>query len=57
MLLGHCEFGTDDYSLNIVNLPHDEDQNSEADDNTEIKEETKPRKGKGKSGKNQSTLF
>lgn len=27
MLLGRCEFGKDDYSLNIVNLPHDEDNN------------------------------
>lgn len=24
MLLGRCEFGKDDYSLNIVNLPHEE---------------------------------
>ena len=24
MLFGRCEFGKDDYSLNIVNLPHDE---------------------------------
>ena len=57
MLLGRCEFGKDDYSLNIVNLPHDEVQDSDAEDNTEIKEETKPRKGKGKPDKNQSTLF
>ncbi len=27
MLLGRCEFGKDDYSLNIVNLPHDEENN------------------------------
>jgi len=26
MLLGRCEFGKEDYSLNIVNLPHDEDE-------------------------------
>jgi adenine-specific DNA-methyltransferase len=25
MLLGRCEFGKEDYSLNIVNLPHDEE--------------------------------
>lgn len=23
MLLGRCEFGKDDYSLNIINLPND----------------------------------
>jgi adenine-specific DNA-methyltransferase len=27
MLLGRCEFGKDDYSLNIVNLPHDDNSN------------------------------
>jgi len=26
MLLGRCEFGKDDYSLNIVNMPHDPDE-------------------------------
>lgn len=26
MLLGRCEFGRDDYSLNIVNMPHDPDE-------------------------------
>jgi len=26
MLLGRCEFGKDDYSLNIVNMPADENQ-------------------------------
>lgn len=29
MLLGRCEFGKDDYSLNIVNLPADEDNTTE----------------------------
>ncbi len=28
MLEGRCEFGKDDYSLNIVNLPHDEKDNT-----------------------------
>lgn len=28
MLLGRCEFGKDDYSLNIINLPHDETEES-----------------------------
>jgi adenine-specific DNA-methyltransferase len=26
MLLGRCEFGRDDYSLNIVNMPEDPDE-------------------------------
>ena len=26
MLLGRCEFGKEDYSLNIVNMPHDPDE-------------------------------
>ena len=26
MLLGRCEFGKDNYSLNIVNMPHDSDE-------------------------------
>ena len=26
MLFGRCEFGKDDYSFNIVNLPHDESE-------------------------------
>jgi adenine-specific DNA-methyltransferase len=25
MLLGRCEFGKDDYSFNIVNIPSDQD--------------------------------
>lgn len=29
MLLNRCEFGKDDYSFNIVNLPHDEEHNDE----------------------------
>ena len=28
LLLDRCEFGKDDYSLNIVNLPHDETENT-----------------------------
>jgi adenine-specific DNA-methyltransferase len=31
MLLGRCEFGKDDYSLNIVNMPVDETQVVEDD--------------------------
>lgn len=44
MLLGRCEFGKDDYSLNIVNLPHD-DENIEVD-NIEISVEIKGSKSK-----------
>lgn len=29
MLLGRCEFGKDDYSLNIINLPHEEEEHKE----------------------------
>lgn len=32
MLLGRCEFGKDDYSMNIINLPHDEIANTEEED-------------------------
>ncbi len=30
MLLGRCEFGKDDYSLNIVNLPHSDSDDAES---------------------------
>lgn len=29
MLLGRCEFGKDDYSLNIINLPHEDQEQQE----------------------------
>jgi adenine-specific DNA-methyltransferase len=29
MLLGRCEFGKDDYSLNIVNMPREEPDNDQ----------------------------
>lgn len=45
MLLGRCEFGKDDYSLNIVNLPHDNAESSETD-NIEISIEIKSSKSK-----------
>lgn len=47
MLLGRCEFGKEDYSLNIVNLPHDE-QDDIIVDNTELSVETKTLKLKKK---------
>jgi adenine-specific DNA-methyltransferase len=59
MLLGRCEFGKDDYSFNIVNLPHD---NTDLDiENSEESEALKPeKKTKAKKQKyddNQSSLF
>lgn len=33
LLLDRCEFGKDDYSLNIVNLPQDESQNNDEEEN------------------------
>lgn len=40
MLLGRCEFGKDDYSLNIVNLPTDINDREEPDESSfEIQEE------------------
>ena len=61
MLFGRCEFGKDDYSLNIVNLPHDESNNVTDEDEISI-EETTGKKSKTKSKKKaddekQSSLF
>jgi adenine-specific DNA-methyltransferase len=65
MLLGRCEFGKDDYSLNIVNLPHDEEENI-LDEEVELPVETKTSKskkpvrsagGKKADDDNQPTLF
>ncbi|MBS0646721.1 MAG: site-specific DNA-methyltransferase [Verrucomicrobia bacterium] len=58
MLLGRCEFGKDDYSLNIVNLPHDNNE-SMPDEEVEIPVETKTSKSKKKKADddNQPTLF
>ncbi len=62
MLYGRCEFGKDDYSLNIVNLPHDETDNNSANDDEITIEETTGKKSKTKTKKNkedkaQSELF
>ncbi len=60
MLLGKCEFGMDDYSLNIVNLPKEEDQsNLEEEIQVSYKERASGnvKTGKGKTDKNQPTLF
>lgn len=34
MLLGRCEFGKDDYSLNIVNVPLENEQEENLDTNS-----------------------
>jgi len=62
MLFGRCEFGKDDYSLNIVNLPHDENDNTGTDEDEINIEETTGKKSKTKSKKDkdeksQSSLF
>ncbi len=62
MLFGRCEFGKDDYSLNIVNLPHDETDNTGSDEDEINSEETTGKKSKTKSKKDkdersQSSLF
>jgi adenine-specific DNA-methyltransferase len=58
MLLGRCEFGKDDYSLNIVNLPHDDKEITE-EANIEVSIEIKTSKSKKKKtdDDNQPTLF
>lgn len=60
MLMGKCEFGMDDYSLNIVNLPMEEDEIT-LEEETQIAYKNRASRnvktGKGKTNKNQSTLF
>lgn len=49
MLLGRCEFGRDDYSLNIVNMPEEETPEGDSDNlDTNPVAPTKPKKKKGK---------
>lgn len=62
MLYGRCEFGKDDYSFNIVNLPHDEKVNTETDEDEINIAEITGKKSKSKSKKKtddetQSSLF
>ncbi|HNW97994.1 MAG TPA: site-specific DNA-methyltransferase [Bacteroidales bacterium] len=60
MLYGRCEFGKDDYSFNIVNLPHDETEIDSTDEDEINIEETTSKKNKTKKkveDENQSTLF
>ncbi len=50
LLLDRCEFGKDDYSLNIVNLPQDESQNTDEEEwsdeteNTDLQQEDQNKK-------------
>lgn len=48
MLLGRCEFGKDDYSFNIVNLPHDENDDFEIEESEETEVPKPEKKAKGK---------
>jgi len=59
MLLGRCEFGKDDYSFNIVNLPHDNDDfDIEDREESEVpKPEKKSKAKKQKDDDTQSSLF
>ncbi len=59
MLLGSCEFGKEDYSLNIVNMPVDDDADSELDEEADAKQGKKEAKKKIKkvASKNQTDLF
>jgi adenine-specific DNA-methyltransferase len=59
MLKDRCQFDRDDYSFNIVNLPHDEKINLDADGEVEepIIKKTKGKAKKDNTEKNQSSLF
>lgn len=62
MLLGRCEFGKDDYSLNIVNVPLDNEQEVlvEIDSSAETKDKNKlsaERNTKKKKDTSDPTLF
>jgi adenine-specific DNA-methyltransferase len=54
MLLGRCEFGREDYSLNIINLPKEEDDQIPPESEELPKAEKKTKKT---SSVDQSTLF
>lgn len=45
MLLDRCDFGKDDYSLNIVNLPQDEAQNQGEEEWSDESEDTDTQPG------------
>lgn len=53
LLLDRCEFGKDDYSLNIVNLPQDESQNHDEEEWSDETEKNAPQQ----ENQNKKTLF
>lgn len=53
LLLDRCEFGKDDYSLNIVNLPQDESQNTDEEEWSDEAEDTNTQP----EDQNKKTLF
>ncbi len=55
MLLGRCEFGKDDYSFNIVNLPHNDDEDFEIEDSEENEAPKPEKKAKAKKSKEDDT--
>lgn len=60
ILLGRCEFGKDDYSFNIVNLPHNDDEDFDIEDSEESvasKPEKKTKAKKSKEDDTQPSLF
>lgn len=58
MVLGRCEFGKDDYSLNIINLPHNEENNNGEFAELHEEEITKPKARKKKQAdESQRELF
>jgi adenine-specific DNA-methyltransferase len=57
MLLGRCEFGKDDYSFNIVNLPHDADKDIEIEDSEESEAPKTEKKTKAKKQKDDDSQF
>ena len=57
MLLGRCEFGKDDYSFNIVNLPHNDDTDIEIEDSEESEAPKAEKKTKAKKQKDDDSQF
>lgn len=55
MLLGRCEFGKDDYSFNIVNLPHNDDEDFEIESSEESEVPKSGKKTKAKKSKEDDT--
>jgi adenine-specific DNA-methyltransferase len=57
ILLGRCEFGKDDYSFNIVNLPHNDDTDIEIEDSEESEAPKTEKKAKVKKQKDDDCQF